>query len=504
MPTDISAGLIALAASPPNAAISADPAQPEPLNVSLFATLLTRSKPPGLAAAAPPPISLKTTLAANLKTMDTLPTLSFPPATKAKDKASELLLPPPPMSALLVPPVIGLVTPASPAAPAPSASFLPSAPVPPQTVPDATQAALPQSALPQSALPQSALPQAALPQAALPVPAPLAKAQAIGKATGPESMLTRILDMEAPLPMAEALPLVPSPVQAMSPAQSAPQTPMLATLPVLATLAAVSTLVPTAASPEPVKLAPAKTAGKIGALALKVAAGNADTSTRILQGQTEVVFAKEVVSAEKHAPEHEVAAATNDGKSALLFMLPVTDTAKADAKPLTAGERAEVIKQAADGVGAMPLPAKPGATEQMSLQLHPKDWGRLEVSVTVVPGHEDGTAKTVTAHIVAETLQVKAALQSGTGALHEALRTSGLHLEHLTVSVKLPEAQNTPSGQFNHSGQGSGFGTGSWQNNHRQQPLVFAGPVLNEPDIEAVPFTGTAIRLTQGRLDIRA
>ena len=323
-------------------------------------------------------------------------------------------------------------------------------------------------------------------------------------------MLTRILDTEPPPPMAEALPLVPSPVQAMSPTQSAPQIPMLATLPVQATLTAVSTLVPAAASSEPVKLAPAKTAGKISALALKVAAGNADTSTRTLQGQTEVVSAKEVISAkevvfaEKHAAEHEVATATNDGKSALLFTLPVTDTAKADAKPLTAGERAEVIKQAADGVGVMPLLAKPGATEQMSLQLHPKDWGRLEVSVAIVSGHEDGAAKTVTAHIVAETLQVKAALQSGAGALHEALRASGLHLEHLIVSVKLPEAQNTPPGQFNHSGQGSGFGTGSWQNNHRQQPPVFAEPVLNEPNIEAVPFTGTAIRSTLGRLDIRA
>ena len=333
-------------------------------------------------------------------------------------------------------------------------------------------------------------------------------------------MVTRILDGEAPPPTVEALPLVPSPVQTAPPVQYAPQTPAAAQTPALEIVAAA--VAPIVAGSEPVKPAPAKTAGKLGAPALKTAAGNADTSTRTLQGQTatEIIAAKSAATAltlplsEKHAPEQDKATqdtATDDGKNALPFTLPatVTEATKADAKPLSAGERAEVIKQAANGVGAMPLPAKPGATEQMSVQLHPKDWGRLEVSVTVVPGTETGAAKTVTAHIVAETPQVKAALQSGTGALHDALRVSGLHLEHLTVSVKepdlKPEAQTAPMGQpGNTSGQGSGFGTGQWQNNSRQPPPVFAPPLQSEPDVEQAPLIQAAARPALGRVDTHA
>ena len=553
MPPDISACLVAPAAAPPGGAIGSGPAVPDPVSASLFAAFLAQSQPPG--AKPPLPISLKTILTTPLKTMDTLPAFSFPPAPKEKDKASELLLsqsglllpqalihhasgdtpadvlpaavppvqptflPPsvaanfvtPPQAVLAMPPMISAAPPVSFPAPAPAETSVP-------------------NALPASGTFVLPTPSTALSPAAPQAPAPAGAI--VTQDPAPSLLPTRTL--APPVPTADALPTLASPVQntPQQPDTQGQAVPVLTPAtghasPMRAALVqAIAQINPAPvaviSSPELVKPAPAKTAGKLGVVALKAAAGNADTSTRILQGQTatEIVAAKPAATAltlppfEKHAPEHDKATldtATDDGKSALPLTLPatVTDAAKPGAKPLSVGERAEVIKQAADGVGTMPLPAKPGETEQMSLQLHPKDWGRLEVSVTVVPGTEAGAAKTVSAHIVAETPQVKAALQSGTGALHDALRTSGLHLEHLTVSVKepdlKPEAQNAPMGQpGNTSGQGSGFGTGQWQNNHRQPPPQFAPLLSSEPDSEDVPPIRIAARPALGRVDTHA
>ena len=641
MPPDISAGLsstaglIAQAAAPPGTAVSAGPGLPNPLSASLFAAFLAQSTPPSLSAVLgtetkpPLPISVKTILATHLKTMDTLPTLSFPLAPKAKDKASELLLSPVPLPAHHAPadtpvnalppavpsqpafisPVPSLVTSLAPLTSAPLtsaptvATLLPASalvtpvpalvtsapalvtPVPASltlaqwvtpgapvlTRPEAAAAAglslsrtfalLPSSPLSSLVVPALLETPAMLPQALAPAVPALLAAALVSQDSAPRPILMQTLTLPAPavdaLPrLANPAPSAPqepslqvrariqeqaAPSQPAPSSQSPPLTPALtAPAAVLTQAAGQSGVAPPTFSPSPEspKPVPAKTAGKTSPAALKSTAGNADTSTRILQGQTEVVSAKTAPSAltlplvEKHAPEHETPPVTDDGSRNSQFTLPATVTdaanvansAQADAKPLSARERAEVIKQAAGGVGAMPLPAKLGATEQMSVQLHPKDWGRLEVSVTVVPSQESGAAKTVTAHIVAETPLVKAALQSGTGALHEALRASGLHLEHLTVSVKLPESsvpdmkpavQSAPAGPGSssgpgsnanpgtHSSPGSGFGTGQWQNN-RQPPPVYAVPVLNEPEIEDVPLAKPALRALFGRVDTHA
>ena len=218
---------------------------------------------------------------------------------------------------------------------------------------------------------------------------------------------------------------------------------------------------------------------------------------------------------------------------------PATGAAALAIKPLTPADHAALVRQAADGVGsAAVLPEKPGAAQQISVQLHPKDWGSLQVSVTVTPGTEAAPAKTVTAHIVAETPQVKAVLQSQTGALHEALRESGLHLEHLTVSVKsAPETVQpaspgasagfssdgfTPSqGQAGGSSQpdsqpgqpaggnslgsafgGAAFGAGS-QNGRQGQPTPTVAPTPAEPEPEPI-FVRLPVRPVTGRIDTRA
>ena len=115
-------------------------------------------------------------------------------------------------------------------------------------------------------------------------------------------------------------------------------------------------------------------------------------------------------------------------------------TAATEAKPLSAADRAEIIRQVADGVGTMPQPAKGETAQQMTLQLHPKDWGQLQISVKIVPGTDPGAAQTVTAHIVAETPQVKAALDNHSGDLRQALREAGLHLDKISVTVQSTEA----------------------------------------------------------------
>ena len=112
------------------------------------------------------------------------------------------------------------------------------------------------------------------------------------------------------------------------------------------------------------------------------------------------------------------------------------ETARTEAKPLTPADRAEMVRQIADGVGAMRLPTQPGKADQMTLQLHPKDWGQVQISVKITPGSQPGAVQTVTAHIIAETPQVKAALESQSGDLRQALRKAGLNLDKMTVTVQ--------------------------------------------------------------------
>ena len=151
-------------------------------------------------------------------------------------------------------------------------------------------------------------------------------------------------------------------------------------------------------------------------------------------------------------------------------MLPAQAPAQAaavstEATPLSAADRAEVIRQAADGAGTMPLPARPGTPEQMTLQLHPKEWGQLQVSVTITPGSHPNAVQAVTAHIVAQNPQVKAALEGQSADLRQALREAGLHLDRISVTVQSTEASAQPgtatSGgrhEANHGGASQGMG----------------------------------------------
>ena len=626
MPPEITAGLIALAGTPPGVAASAGPSPPEPLGVSLFAAFLaqsspqTQSSPQSVTPAAPkapatqmlaadPKQTLpdaqalpksKTQLKTQLKTMDTLPTLSFPPVPKATAKAGELPFPqaakhqkadedqlPPektsapglassPANQAAALPAVFAALPLLPASAAPSAQAAPERNVPAQAAPaqpaptrvmpaPASRAdtpvlipmgaaspaqAAPLQAAPQPGQPALAVPQAAGPEMPQPKAAPIIAVKPAAAATAQAAAANGLPRVPSPVsfaplpagPPAQAVPqeaipnLPPSPTQAAS--QNTPIPSPLASLLAspLASAAAVAA-VPIPARETPAA-GPAKTTGKFLPAALKPVGKVADTSTSTTPVQEPENAAKADVPAaapqpmpEKHAKAEPPLNAGGGANSAPASQAAApADAAKAEMKLLSAGDRAEIVRQVAGRLGAMPLPAKTGAAEQISVQLHPKDWGSLQVSVTLASGQNDGAAKTITAHIVAETPQVKAALQSQTGALHQALRASGLHLEHLTVSVKAPEikapeaktaAPSAPAGSASGqsqpdksgpsygqpnagtSGGTNGFGAGGSQNNRQGQPAPALLPAA--PDQETDEETiYPPLRPASGRIDTRA
>ena len=183
---------------------------------------------------------------------------------------------------------------------------------------------------------------------------------------------------------------------------------------------------------------------------------------------------------------------------------------------ITVAGRAEIVKQAAEGVKAIGLPTRPETPEQITIHLHPKDWGKLHVTVTLAPqtlAEAAGERKMVTAHVIAESPQVKAALESSTGELHHALRAAGMHLEKLTVSVQPATAQSAarpdPSpvptgGTGSQSGMTFGSFTGHSQSGKQGAasgpfPAFIPG---SEPEERPVPM---AIRqFTRGQVDTLA
>ena len=210
------------------------------------------------------------------------------------------------------------------------------------------------------------------------------------------------------------------------------------------------------------------------------------------------------------------------------------------ASPMPEKDRTQMVRQVTEEIGTIRTQALPGGQGRMTLQLHPKDWGKLEVSVTLTPTQgADGTkASAVVAHIAAENPLVKAALDANPGELRRALREAGLALDKLTVSVQSFDkvTQSAPASgshlsqdngqggfsQHNHthasanaptSDRGTGAGMQSFASftgqSHGQrqgggQPPASAAPPMPvqetlEPDI---PASMTA-RAETGRLDLR-
>jgi len=319
---------------------------------------------------------------------------------------------------------------------APVVSVLPAAaapPVPEQTAPVIEPLKMPVSTSPaltqQASVEPAMLTAVQLPKEALPV-----RRIAGTEAKAAFRQLTR--PVSAGLPganpsevEAKPIPIVASSVpKALSPSSPALPVPGKAEVPTT-TLADMPTSVPTATPAEK---------------PLKTGTATADTQTI---NNTRV---QAVPTRQAGAPQMPPAVAAKQAEKtpddeAISLVPTATPAAPASPEkpaalaPLSHAERAQIVKQAADGVGAMRGPGRPETPEQMTIHLHPKDWGKLQVSVTLAPQtHPEVAAgqKTVTAHIVAESHQVKAALESQTGELHHALRAAGMNLDKLTVSVR--------------------------------------------------------------------
>ena len=314
---------------------------------------------------------------------------------------------------------------------------------------------------------------------------------------------------------------------------------------------------------------------------LKITAGRADTNTSTQMELprltslsrnplptdgtlTDGTLTDEHPTEELHMEERRMDA--GQGQAALPAATPLLHTGAAAAagtapetKVLTHTEKLAIVQQLADGAGGMRLSVKPGAAQEMTVQLHPKDWGSLHVTVQIAPGTDvqvvdpahgdapkDAAPRTVTAHIVAETPQVKAALESHTGDLHQKLREAGLHLDSVTVTVRVPDAGKlsgtTPQGS-SHGGtwgqagtpQGSDFGQRLADTGRPEGSLgSSAGPALSgdgasgsqnnssggrqgsqtppqnlhwtgsEPDADAAPLWTASRHSGAVRLDLRA
>jgi len=119
-----------------------------------------------------------------------------------------------------------------------------------------------------------------------------------------------------------------------------------------------------------------------------------------------------------------------------------TKTATVSVPPMLPQERAALMQQAADSVQALHAQVLGHGRGQMTLQLHPQDWGKLQVSVLMTPDTTGSGGTRVTAHLVADSAAVKQALETNGSDLRRTLREAGLHLENMTVTVRPPAASS--------------------------------------------------------------
>ncbi|MBV9852216.1 MAG: flagellar hook-length control protein FliK [Armatimonadetes bacterium] len=134
-----------------------------------------------------------------------------------------------------------------------------------------------------------------------------------------------------------------------------------------------------------------------------------------------------------------------------------------DRTPMPPADRTQMLQQITHGMETMAVRTGGDGSQRVTVQLHPRDWGNLNVSVTMTPTTgPDGKASTqVVAQIVAEHPAVKAALEMGQADLSHALRDAGLILDKLTITVQAPAAgaQTSAGDSRGHDARREGWGT---------------------------------------------
>jgi flagellar hook-length control protein FliK len=169
--------------------------------------------------------------------------------------------------------------------------------------------------------------------------------------------------------------------------------------------------------------------------------------------------------------------AVTDGTVAATLIAPSTDVSTSSStltgitqKPLTGAERAQIVRQLADGVATVKPQVLTNGQGQMTLDLHPKEWGDLRVTIKLAQGQTaEGVSQTVvTAHVVASSPVVKAALETHTAELNRALHETGLRLDRLTVTVQDASAGSQSGGSGTGGGGSSQQSSDRWQTSQPQ------------------------------------
>jgi flagellar hook-length control protein FliK len=138
------------------------------------------------------------------------------------------------------------------------------------------------------------------------------------------------------------------------------------------------------------------------------------------------------------------------------------------ASPMPPADRTQMLHQVSEALQTMTVRAVGNGQQQVTVQLHPKDWGQVNVSVTMTPTTQaDGSTTTqVIAHITADQPAVKAALETHQLDLRQSLKDAGLNLDRMTVTVRPPDGgaqAGLGDGRRESRGdEGNPSGSGSW------------------------------------------
>jgi flagellar hook-length control protein FliK len=129
---------------------------------------------------------------------------------------------------------------------------------------------------------------------------------------------------------------------------------------------------------------------------------------------------------------------------------------------LTPADQAQAARQVQDGVQTWAAQAGVSGPTQVTVHLHPQEWGQVTVSVTMTPvtGLDGKTSTQIAAHVVADQSDVKTALETHQADLRQSLKDAGISLDRLTITVR-PEAAAAQSGMNSNSFSDTRGGSGA-------------------------------------------
>lgn len=157
------------------------------------------------------------------------------------------------------------------------------------------------------------------------------------------------------------------------------------------------------------------------------------------------VFSQEQIDAVSPALKETKSASEGtgspDGAEAFVPAQASSPSTAAPSASARSEKRGTAAAQVAEKIVSLPL--APGTTRQVTVNLHPHDWGQVRVEVTMTAPGADGTAGAITARLSADNPQARAALQTHSGELRRALEDAGLRLDSVTITDTVQAASGS-------------------------------------------------------------